>query len=165
MLNGIELPLHQNLICWPSATATLKQSLRVIWDVASWATVLILPHNSQSLTNSQLSSCASFLVDTIICWALIQAVYWANYFTQAILLILRTTLSDRYYYLVDKDTGSKRLSILPKITKLMPKLGLTPSLLFHPLGPTENDRRRDETRQAGSLYKKYTCWSFAQLLE
>lgn len=82
--------------------------------------------------------------------------YWANYFTQVILLILRTTLSGRYYYLVDK-IGSKRLSILPKITKLMPKLGLTPSLLFHPLGPTENDRRRDETRQAGSLSKKYTC--------
>lgn len=82
--------------------------------------------------------------------------YWANYFTQVILLILRTTLSGRCYYLVDKNTGSKRLSILPKITQLMPKVGLTPSLLFHPLGPPENDRRKDETRQAGPLSKKYT---------
>ena len=31
--------------------------------------------------------------------------YWANYFTQVILLILRTTRSGKYYYLVDKDTG------------------------------------------------------------
>ena len=60
MLHGIELPLHQNLIYWLSPTAALEQSLRAIWDAASWATVLILP---QIKLNSQLSHCASFLVD------------------------------------------------------------------------------------------------------
>ena len=61
LLNGIELTLHQNLIDWPSPTATLEQSLRAIWGAASWAAVLILP---QIKLNSQLSSCASFLVNT-----------------------------------------------------------------------------------------------------
>ena len=75
-------------------------------------------------------------------------------FTQCFIILI--ILSGRCYYLVDKNTGSKRLSILPKITQLMPKVGLTPSLLFHPLGPPENDRRKDETRQAGPLSKKYT---------
>ena len=65
-------------------------------------------------------------------------------------------LNLRITHFKDKNTGSKRLSILPKITQLMPKVGLTPSLLFHPLGPPENDRRKDETRQAGPLSKKYT---------
>ena len=52
-LNGIELPLHQNLIYWPwpPPTTSLEQSLRTIWDAASWAAVLILPpiklHSSQ----------------------------------------------------------------------------------------------------------------------
>ena len=35
VLNGIELLLHQNLIYWPSPTATLEKSLRAIWDAAS----------------------------------------------------------------------------------------------------------------------------------
>ena len=60
VLHGTELPLHQNLIYWPTPTAVLEQSLRAIWDVASPATVLILP---QIKLNSQLSSCTSFLVD------------------------------------------------------------------------------------------------------
>ena len=53
-LNGIELPLHQNLIYWPwpPPTASLEQSPRVIWDAASWAAVLIWPpiklHSSQA---------------------------------------------------------------------------------------------------------------------
>ena len=52
VLHGIELPLHQNLIYWLSPTAALEQSLRVIWDAASQAAVLIWPqiklsHNSQ----------------------------------------------------------------------------------------------------------------------
>ena len=54
------LPLLQNLIYWLSPTAALEQSLRAIWDAASWAAVLILP---QIKLNSQLSSCTSFLVD------------------------------------------------------------------------------------------------------
>ena len=53
---GIELPLHQNLIYWLSPTAALEQSLRALWDAASWAAVLILP---QIKFNSQLSSCTS----------------------------------------------------------------------------------------------------------
>ena len=53
----IELPLHQNLIYWPSAMAFLEQSLRVIWGAVSSATVLIL---SQVKLNSQLSHCVSF---------------------------------------------------------------------------------------------------------
>ena len=61
------LPLHQNLIYWPSPTATLEQSLRGIWDTASWAAVLILP---QIKLNLQLSSCTSFLVHSDI-WLLI----------------------------------------------------------------------------------------------
>ena len=43
MLHGTELSLHQNLIYWLSPTDTLEQSLRAIWDAASWAAVLILP--------------------------------------------------------------------------------------------------------------------------
>ena len=42
--------------------ATLEHSLRAIWDAVFQATVLILP---QIKLNSQFSSCASFLVDTI----------------------------------------------------------------------------------------------------
>ena len=57
VLNGIELPLHQNLIYWPSLIAALEQSLRAIWCATSQATVLILP---QIKLNSQLSRCASF---------------------------------------------------------------------------------------------------------
>ena len=57
VLHGIELPLHQNLIYWPSLTAALEQSLGAIWDAASQAAVLILP---QIKLNSQLSSCTSF---------------------------------------------------------------------------------------------------------
>jgi len=57
VLHGIELLLHQNLIYWPSPSATLEQSLRAIWDAASWAAVLILP---QVKLNFQLSSCTSF---------------------------------------------------------------------------------------------------------
>ena len=51
----------KNLIYWLSPTADLEQSLRAIWDAASWAAVLIL---SQIKLNSQLSSCTSFLVDS-----------------------------------------------------------------------------------------------------
>ena len=52
VLHGIELPLHQNFVYWLSSTAALEQSLRAIWDAASWAAVLILPqlnltHNFQ----------------------------------------------------------------------------------------------------------------------
>ena len=57
VLHGTELPLHQNLIYWLSPTAALEQSLRVIWDAAFWAAVLIL---SQIKLNSQLSNCTSF---------------------------------------------------------------------------------------------------------
>ena len=60
MLHGIELPLHQNLIYGLSPTAALEQSLRAIWDAASWAAVLILP---QIKLNSQLPSCTSFSAD------------------------------------------------------------------------------------------------------
>ena len=41
-------------------TAPLEQSLRAICGAASWAAVLILP---QIKLNSQLSHCASFLVN------------------------------------------------------------------------------------------------------
>ena len=61
VLNGIELRLHQNLTYWPSPTAASEQSLRTIWGAAPRAAVLILP---QIKLNLQLSSCASFLVDT-----------------------------------------------------------------------------------------------------
>ena len=57
VLHGTELPLHQNLIYYLSPTANLEQSLRAIWDAASWAAVLIL---SQIKLNSQLLSCTSF---------------------------------------------------------------------------------------------------------
>ena len=60
MLNDIELPLHENLIYWPSPTAAWEQCPQAIWDVASWAATLILP---QIKFNSQLSSCASFSVN------------------------------------------------------------------------------------------------------
>ena len=56
---GIELPLHQNLMHWPSPTAALEQSLGAIWDAASRAVVLILP---EIKLNLQLPSCTSFLV-------------------------------------------------------------------------------------------------------
>ena len=46
---------------WPSPTASLEQSLRAIWSAVSRAAVLILP---QIKLNPQLSSCASFSVDT-----------------------------------------------------------------------------------------------------
>ena len=46
----MELPLHQNLIYWPSPTAALEQSLRAIWDAASQAAVLILPQIKQLTT-------------------------------------------------------------------------------------------------------------------
>ena len=61
VLHGIELPLHQNLIHWPSPIVALEQSLRTIWHAASWAAVLILP---QIKLTSQLSSCISFLADS-----------------------------------------------------------------------------------------------------
>ena len=57
VLHDIEVPLHQNLIYCLSHTAAWEQSLRAIWDAASWAAVLILP---QIKLNSQLSSCTSF---------------------------------------------------------------------------------------------------------
>ena len=63
VLHGIELLLHPNFIYWLSPTATLEQALRAIWDAASQAAVLILP---QIKLNSQLSSCTSFLVDSLI---------------------------------------------------------------------------------------------------
>ena len=63
VLHGIELLRHQNLIYWLSPTAALEQSLRAIWDAASRAAVLILP---QIKLNSQLSSCTSFFVDSLI---------------------------------------------------------------------------------------------------
>ena len=64
VLHGIELPLHQNqYINWVSPTDTSEQSLRVIWDAASWAAVLILP---QIKLNSQLSSCTFFLVNNTL---------------------------------------------------------------------------------------------------
>ena len=62
VLHGIELPLHQNLIYWPSPTAALEQSVRVIWDASSQTAVLMLP---QIKLNSQVSSCTSFLVNSI----------------------------------------------------------------------------------------------------
>ena len=63
VLHGIELLFHPNFIYWLSPTATLEQSLRAIWDAASQAAVLILP---QIKLNSQLSSCTSFFVDSLI---------------------------------------------------------------------------------------------------
>ena len=63
MLPGIELPHHQNLMYLPFHTAAVEQSLRAAWDAASQAAVLILP---QMKLNLQLSSCASFSVDTSI---------------------------------------------------------------------------------------------------
>ena len=51
-------PYHyQNLIYWLFRTATLEQSLRALWDAASWAAVLILP---QIKLKSELSSRTSF---------------------------------------------------------------------------------------------------------
>ena len=50
-LECTELPPHLNLIDWPSPTASLEQSLRVIWRPVSWDAVLILP---QIKLNSQL---------------------------------------------------------------------------------------------------------------
>ena len=61
VLHGIELPIHQNLIYWPSHTAALEWFLRAIWDAASWAAVLILP---QIKFSSQLSNCTSLLVNS-----------------------------------------------------------------------------------------------------
>ena len=61
MHNGIELPLHKNLIYFPSPTATLGQSLRAIWDAASQAATFIL---FQIKFNSKLSSCACILVNS-----------------------------------------------------------------------------------------------------
>ena len=48
-------------LCTDFPPPALEQSLRALWDAASRAAVLILP---QIKLNSQLSSCASFLVDT-----------------------------------------------------------------------------------------------------
>ena len=61
VFNCIELPLHQNLIYWPSPTTSLEQSPRAIWGDSSRAAVLIFP---QIKLNLQLSSCASFLVQS-----------------------------------------------------------------------------------------------------
>ena len=58
---GIELPLHQNFMHWPSPTAALEQSLGAIWDAASQAVALIL---AEIKLNLQLPSCTSFLVDS-----------------------------------------------------------------------------------------------------
>ena len=44
-----------------SPTAALEQSLRAVWDAASWAAVLILP---QIKLNAQLSSCTSFSINS-----------------------------------------------------------------------------------------------------
>ena len=57
VLDCPELPLHQNLIYWPSPTASLEQSLRALWGAVSQAAVLIWP---QIKCNSQCSCCASF---------------------------------------------------------------------------------------------------------
>ena len=61
MVDCIELSLHQNLIYWPSPTTSLEQSPRAIWGDSSRAAVLIFP---QIKLNFQLSSCASFLVQS-----------------------------------------------------------------------------------------------------
>ena len=71
MLHGTELPLYQNLVYWLSPTATLEQCLRAIWDAASWASVLILP---QIKLNTELSSCASFLV------SMVKVVWYSHFF-------------------------------------------------------------------------------------
>ena len=55
MLDSTELPL-QNLLYWPSSTASLKHSIRAIWGAVSQAAVLILP---QRKFNSQLLLCVS----------------------------------------------------------------------------------------------------------
>ena len=57
VLDCPELPLHQNLMYWPSPTVSLEQSLRAIWGAISWAAILI---GSQMKCNLQLSRCASF---------------------------------------------------------------------------------------------------------
>ena len=62
VLHDIEVPLHQNLIYCLSHTAAWEQSLRAIWDAASWAAVLVLP---QIKLNSQLSSSTFFLVNRL----------------------------------------------------------------------------------------------------
>ena len=43
VLHGTELPLHQNLIYWPSPTASLEQSPRAIWGAASQLQSLFCP--------------------------------------------------------------------------------------------------------------------------
>ena len=53
-------PFHQNLTYCPSLTTSLEQSLRATGGAVHQAVVLILP---QIKLNSQLSRCASFLVD------------------------------------------------------------------------------------------------------
>ena len=50
MLDSTELPFHQNLLYWPSSTASLKHSLRAIWGAVSQAAVLICP--KESLTHN-----------------------------------------------------------------------------------------------------------------
>ena len=60
VLDCIQLPLHQNLIYWPSPTVSLEWSLGAIWGAVSRAAVLIL---LQIKLNSQLPSCASVWVD------------------------------------------------------------------------------------------------------
>ena len=61
MLNGTELPLHQNLIYGPFPTVSLEQSLRTIRGAASLAAVLSLP---QIKLNSQ--AVHLFLVDNAV---------------------------------------------------------------------------------------------------
>ena len=54
-------PPSPNLIYCLSPTAALEQSLRALWDAASWAAVLNLP---QIKLNSQFSSCTSFFINS-----------------------------------------------------------------------------------------------------
>ena len=87
VLQGIELPLHQNLIYWLPRPAALKQPLRAVQDAASQAEVLILP---QIKLNSQHSSCRYFysrqyhqlciVVYIYICWRASLSLFFFIYF-------------------------------------------------------------------------------------
>ena len=56
----------QNLIYWPSPTASLGQTLRVIWGTVSWAAVLILPRIKFSLATITLCISPVFSMSSLV---------------------------------------------------------------------------------------------------
>ena len=137
MLNGIELPLHQNLIYWPSLTASLEQYLRAIWGAASQAAVVILP---QIKLNSQLSSCFSFLVDSEQSELGLCNNCWSNIVCKSVIFRLKVvTYWEKKRKKPTNDQVSLRNSSTNKVLNFSGKVSQRPNTFTFPTDVWDED--------------------------